>query len=83
MRRLTATLTAAVICLLSATATAYAGDGGEGWYGETDDKVVTFFGLGLVVLFPLIAAVMSLLQGRLERRKEQRLEATLNARRGR
>src|SRR5919197_1306974 len=29
-------------------ATAFAGDNGEGLYGETDDKVITFFSLGVV-----------------------------------
>ncbi|MGH2907614.1 MAG: hypothetical protein ACRDKI_12715 [Solirubrobacterales bacterium] len=57
------------------TATAFAGDNGQGWYGEIDDKVVTFFGLGLVILFPLIAGIGSFVQGRLQKRTDERRNA--------
>ena len=56
---------------LSAPA-ALAHDGGEGWWGETDDKVVTNAGFILIVFFPLFVFVMSMLQGHLEKRKERR-----------
>jgi hypothetical protein len=66
----TALLTLAI--LMAMTATAFAGDAGQGWYGEVNDKIITFFGLGLVILFPLIAAIGSFIQGRLERRTDER-----------
>ncbi|MBJ7458477.1 MAG: hypothetical protein JHD02_04740 [Thermoleophilaceae bacterium] len=69
----TALLTLAI--LMALTATAYAGDAGQGWYGEINDKIVTFFGLGLVILFPLIAGIGSYIQGRLERRADERKSA--------
>ena len=47
-------------------------DGGEGWYGETNDKVVTNAGFILIVFFPLFVLCMSLLQWRLDKRKERR-----------
>jgi preprotein translocase subunit SecG len=50
-------------------------DGGEGTYGETDDKVVTNAGFILIAFFPLLALVLSLLQWRLEKRKEARKKA--------
>ena len=36
---------------LAPAAAAYAGDNGEGLVGETDDKIITFFSLGLVIFF--------------------------------
>ena len=60
-------------CLpLAFAATSFAADNGEGLYGETDDKVITFFALGLVVGFTLLVTLLSILQGVLERRKEER-----------
>lgn len=69
----TALLTIAI--LMAMTATAFAGDAGQGWYGEVNDKIITFFGLGLVILFPLVAAIGSFIQGRLERRSDERKSA--------
>jgi len=54
-----------------------ASDNGEGLVGETDDKIITFFSLGVVVFFILAVVLLSALQGRLERRKEERKAAEL------
>jgi hypothetical protein len=59
-----------------------ASDNGEGLLGETDDRIVTFFSLGLVVFFVLLVIVLSWLQGALERRKEERKAAELRRRVG-
>ncbi len=60
-------------CLpLVIAAAAFAADNGEGTYGETDDKVITFVALGLVVGLALLVTLLSILQGVLERRKEER-----------
>ena len=64
------------------TATAFAGDNGEGLYGETDDKVVTFFSLGVVIFFALFVILASALQAALDRRKEQRKAVELRKRIG-
>lgn len=73
LARTIATLAAATIALtLSLTATAFAGDGGQGWYGPASDKVVTFFGLGLVVLFPLLCLILTVIQSRLEKNATER-----------
>lgn len=63
-------------------ATAFAGDNGEGLWGETDDKVITFFSLGVVIFFTVFVIVASWIQGALERRKEQRKAVELRKRVG-
>ena len=63
-------------------ATAFAGDNGEGLWGETDDKVITFFSLGLVIFFTVFVILASWLQATLERRKEQRKAVELRKRVG-
>jgi hypothetical protein len=63
-------------------ATAFAGDNGEGLYGETDDKIVTFFSLGVVIFFVVFVIVASWLQGALDRRKQQRKAVELRKRVG-
>jgi hypothetical protein len=60
-------------CLpLVLAASAFASDNGQGLYGETDDKVITFAALGLVAGFAVLVTLLSILQGILERRKEER-----------
>ena len=44
---------------------------GVGLWGRTDDKVVTYWGFGLMVFFVLLVTVLSLIQIRLEGRKER------------
>jgi hypothetical protein len=67
---------------LMPAATAFAGDNGEGLYGETDDKVVTFFSLGVVIFFAVFVVLASALQAALDRRKEQRKAVELRKRIG-
>ena len=50
-------------------------DGGEGWWGETNDKIVTNFGFALIAFFPLFIFLMSMLQWRLDKRKDRRKAA--------
>jgi hypothetical protein len=71
MHRLLALLPATVATLLLLAPAALAHDGGEGTYGETNDKVVTNAGFILIAFFPLFVALMSLLQWSLEKRKER------------
>jgi hypothetical protein len=61
--------------LLVVVPAALAHDGGEGWWGETNDKVITNAGFVLIAAFPLIIVIASLIQGRLEKRKDARLAA--------
>jgi hypothetical protein len=67
---------------LALAAPAFAGDNGEGLWGETDDRVVTFFSLGVVVFFALFVIVASAIQGRLEKRKDERKAVELRKRVG-
>ena len=57
-------------------------DNGEGLAGELNDKIVTAFGLGLVVFFPLVIVIGNTLLNVLERRKERRKAAALRRRAG-
>jgi preprotein translocase subunit SecG len=75
MRRLTAVLASAVILLLVLAPCALAFNDGRGFYGATNDKVVTNTGFILILFFPLFALVMSLIQWRLEKRKDARKAA--------
>jgi hypothetical protein len=61
---------------------ALASDNGEGLAGETDDRVITFFSLGVIVFFVLVVILGSAIQGRLERRKEERKATELRRRVG-
>ena len=63
-------------------APAFAGDNGEGLVGETDDRIITFFCLGLIVAFPVLVTLLTLLQNALDKRKEQRKAVELRKRVG-
>jgi hypothetical protein len=63
-------------------APAFAGDNGEGLVGETDDRIITFFCLGLIVAFSVLVALLTVLQNALERRKEERKAVELRKRVG-
>jgi nitrogen fixation/metabolism regulation signal transduction histidine kinase len=77
---LAAGLSALLTLILAVPAMAH--DNGEGLIGETDDRVVTFFSLGVVVFFILVVCVGSWLQSVLEKRKEARKAAELQQRIG-
>ncbi len=47
---------------------------GVGVYGRTNDKVVTFFAFGAIAFFAILVTVLSLIQIRLDTRKERRTE---------
>lgn len=51
-------------------------DGGQGWWGETDDKSITMVMFGVIAFFPTIILIFSLVQWRLEKRKHAREDAT-------
>jgi hypothetical protein len=66
--------TTIAVFLLSAPV-ALAHDQGQGWYGETNDKVVTNAGFILIMFFPLFILLASMLQWKLDKRKDQRKKA--------
>ena len=67
---LSAALGALLVALVAAPA-AFA-ENGVGLAGPTTDKMVTFFCFGVIGFFALLPIVLSLVQARLEKRKEQR-----------
>lgn len=69
-------LFALLIALVLAPAAAQAANDGRGFYGETDDKVVTNAGFIVILFFPLFVFTMSMLQRHLEKRKDARKAAT-------
>jgi uncharacterized membrane protein YphA (DoxX/SURF4 family) len=62
----------ALVASLALAAPAMAHDNGEGLVGETDDKIITFFSLGVIVFFVLLVIVGTIIQSLLEKRKEAR-----------
>ena len=81
MRRVLTTLllTLAYVAVLAQTALAQGKDvghdAGEGWWGETNDRVVTNAGFILIAAFPLFIFLASLLQYSLDKRKYARMKA--------
>ncbi len=73
-RALTALLSSVLLLAMTAT-TAFAQaaehDNGEGLLGETTDRMVTFFSLGVVVFFAAFVVLMSLIQHKLEKRHHE------------
>ncbi|HYH62603.1 MAG TPA: hypothetical protein VD766_12120 [Solirubrobacterales bacterium] len=70
MKRILLSLSASFTMLLVASPLAMAADG-EGLYGRTNDKVITFFCFGVIIFFTVFVIGMSILQNRLETRKER------------
>jgi hypothetical protein len=66
-------LTLVLSLVLAPAAQAY--NDGRGFYGATNDKVVTDAGFILIVFFPLFVFLMSRLQSRLDKRKQARKAA--------
>jgi uncharacterized membrane protein len=50
-------------------------NGGQGWFGETSDLQVTNVMFLVIVLFPVLIALFSIIQWRLDRRKHAREDA--------
>lgn len=65
----------ALLLVLVLAPVAHAENDGRGFYGATNDKVVTNFGFALIIFFPLFVFLMSMLQKGLEKRKEARKAA--------
>jgi hypothetical protein len=71
VKRTVAALLSAWALMLVAAPAALA-DEGVGLAGPTTDKTVTFFCFGVIIFFAALVIILSLIQGRLEKRKEQR-----------
>jgi uncharacterized membrane protein len=74
--RIMAALFTLAVTLLTLAPDALARDnGGQGWYGETNDKVVTNAMFLVIIFFPTLILVLSLVQWRLDRRKHMKMDA--------
>ena len=71
MKRTAALLVSLLATMLVAAPAALA-ENGVGLAGPTTDKTVTFFCFGVIAFFALLPIVMSLIQGKLEKRKDRR-----------
>jgi hypothetical protein len=71
--RLISIVSLAVTALLALAPAAFAADG-VGLYGRTDDKIITFFAFGVMAFFTILVIVLSLVQIRLDARKERRTQ---------
>jgi hypothetical protein len=79
MRRLITSLLLTLSLLALSAPMAFAQASGEGTYGETDDKVVTNAAFIVLAFFPLVVIIVSLIQGRLEKRKDEKKAAVKHA----
>jgi len=80
----TAVLTIVLLALTAPVALAAeeGHDGGEGLWGETNDKVITNAAFVIIAGIPLLILVLTLIQTALDKRKDRRL-ADARARRAR
>lgn len=62
------------VLALAPAALAHA-DGGQGWFGETNDKDITSVMFAVIAFFPVLVLVLTLIQSRLDKRKHAREDA--------
>jgi putative copper export protein len=68
----TAAALVSTLAMMLLVAPAAMAENGVGLAGPTTDKTVTFFCFGVIAFFAALVIVMSLIQGKLERRKDRR-----------
>jgi hypothetical protein len=74
--RISLAITWVVVAALTLAPDALArADGGQGWWGETNDKDITSVMFITVAFFPLLILVLSLIQWRLDKRHHAREDA--------
>jgi putative copper export protein len=71
VKRTTAALLSVFVLMLAFAPAALASEG-AGLAGPVTDKTVTFFCFGVIAFFAALVIVLSLIQGKLEKRKAQR-----------
>ena len=71
----TALVTLSIVLLTFVPDALARADGGQGWYGETNDKVITNAMFVVIAFFPAVITVLALIQWRLDRRKHAKLDA--------
>jgi len=73
--RIIAAFLSAGLLLLAAAPVALASNGGEGWYGESNDVVITNAMFGVIIFFPTIIVILTVIQWRLDKRKHAKMDA--------
>ncbi|MBV9820063.1 MAG: hypothetical protein JOZ07_17160 [Solirubrobacterales bacterium] len=74
--RITFALTTVMLAAMALAPAALArDDGGEGWWGETNDKDITMMMFATIAFFPAIILLFSLIQSRLDKRRHAREDA--------
>jgi hypothetical protein len=68
------TVFAGILLTFAPAAFAHA-NGGQGWFGETNDQQITNVMFGVIILFPVLIALFSIIQWRLDKRKHAREDA--------
>ena len=71
--RLIVSVAMSAVVLLALAPAAMAADG-VGLWGRTDDKVITYFSFAVMAMFAILVVVLSVIQARLESRKERARE---------
>ena len=69
--RFIAVLSSAGVALAALAPTAMAADG-VGFAGRVGDKTITLICFGVIAFFPILVITLSIIQGRLEARKDRR-----------
>ncbi len=73
VRRLAILVATSLVVLFVLAPAAMAADG-VGLWGRTDDKVVTYFSFAVMAFFAILVVVLSIIQMRLDSRKERARE---------
>jgi hypothetical protein len=70
------------LCASLAVAAPAMANAGEGLAGELNDKIITFFCLGVLLFFVLVIVLGTLIQSRLEAKKDAAKKAKMRQRVG-
>jgi uncharacterized membrane protein len=73
--RIIAALASFSVVALATAPAALANNGGEGWYGETNDIIITNAMFGTIIFFVVVISLFSFLQWQLDKRKHARMDA--------
>ncbi len=75
--RIIAALLVFGVALLALAPDAFASSasGGQGWFGETNDNNITNAMFIVIVFFPVVITVFSIIHWRLDKRKHARMDA--------
>ncbi len=74
-RLIAALFTTGIAMLVVASPALATAHSGEGWYGETNDVVITNAMFMGIIFFPAVIILFSLIQWRLDKRKHARMDA--------